>query len=615
MLRAFLQSLKRVPTPIKSPGSSGRPRRLVCLDVEQLEDRLTPATFSLITPSFTLLAPALPIDTAGHSYSETFRATGGDGHYQFALASGALPTGLSLSSAGVLSGSTTVAGSFTFGVTVTDTTETGLKATDACKLAVVAGAAATFIVSEPSTATAGASFTVAITAEDAYGNTATNFSGSAVLASSDGQPVHVAATPKFSNGTAIVTVTLNTADTLTLTAASGTIKGSGGSITVGAPAFNDWFSQNMPDFGLQDLARADFTRDGSLTYADILGLFAEAEAAGAITTGELQSLQALVTTKGAAAANLASSVQSLTHKVVDGDPANALYQGTSLGNLKAGSAATQLQKLVDKWFLGEDLPRIDTQYIQSWGPGSYALASGTLFGSGGPTYKDVVQGEEGDCWLLSSFGVTAANDPAIIASMFTDDGNELENGVQVHVWTVRFFDNGVASYVTVNNYFPAVYGMFAFANLGQAMTNPNNVLWVPLAEKAYAQLGASGWDQRPAVNAYASLNGGTSTTALPAITGGVENNAGVGGQNAIIAAISSGTLLTLGSAPSGNKALGIVGDHDYGVLGYNAATQTFTLLNPWGWDNTSGDPGILNLTWAQIKANFTLDGDCNPPGA
>ena len=55
---------------------------------------------------------------------------------------------------------------------------------------------------------------------------------------------------------------------------------------------------------------------------------------------------------------------------------------------------------------------------------SYSVASGTLFSSGGPSYKDVYQGEEGDCWLLSSFAVTAAHDPSVIQSMFTSDGTK-----------------------------------------------------------------------------------------------------------------------------------------------------------------------------------------------
>ena len=239
-------------------------------------------------------------------------------------------------------------------------------------------AASAFLVVAPANATAGTAFIVTLTAKDAYGNNATGFSGSVTLTASDGQTVHRLAAPVFSNGNAMVTVTLNTADTLTLTAASGMIHGTSGSIVVSAPVASDWFSQNMPDPGLQALARTDFTRDGSLTFNDMLGLFAQSELAGAITNAELQSLQALVTPTGSTAVNMTGPVESLTYKVVDGDPANAFYQGTTLGNLQAGNAASHLQDLVNKWFLGEDTPAIDMQYLSGWSV-TYSLASGTLY--------------------------------------------------------------------------------------------------------------------------------------------------------------------------------------------------------------------------------------------
>jgi FKBP-type peptidyl-prolyl cis-trans isomerase 2 len=467
-----------------------------------------------------------------------------------------------------------------------------------------AGAATAFAVSAPSGVTAGTSFTVTVTAQDAFGNTVTGFAGSVTLTASDSQTVQVAAAPSFVSGVAIVTVTLSTTDSLTLTATSGSIHGSSGSITVSSA---NWFSQNMPDPGLQALAKSDFTRDGSLTFSDMLGLFAEAESAGALTNAELQSLQALVTTSGAAAVNMAATVQNLTYKVVDGDPANAQFQGASLGNLQVGSSATQLQDLAIKWFLGGDHPTIDSTYISG---ATYALASGTLFASGGPSYKDIFQGQEGDCWLLASLGATVANDPTLIQSMFTDDGTNLDNGVQVHVWTVRFFNNGVASYLTVDNYFPASGGTFAYANYRQSLTSSTDVLWVALAEKAFAQLSASGWNMRPEQNAYASLDGGSASSGLPFITGGTENGS-LADENSYIAAVQAGTLLTLAST-SGNSTLGIVAAHDYVVLGYNATTQTFALLNPWGWNYSGTDPGIINLTWAQILANFYQDGNCTP---
>jgi hypothetical protein len=62
----------------------------------------------------------LPNGVQGTAYpSTTFTATGGIGTYSWAVTSGALPNGLALTTAGVLSGTPTAAGAYSFTVTVT----------------------------------------------------------------------------------------------------------------------------------------------------------------------------------------------------------------------------------------------------------------------------------------------------------------------------------------------------------------------------------------------------------------------------------------------------------------------------------------------------------------
>jgi large repetitive protein len=68
-----------------------------------------------ISPT-TLTAPVINVS----GYSATISATGGTGAKSFAVTSGSLPTGLSLSSGGVLSGTATAAGTYNFTVTATD---------------------------------------------------------------------------------------------------------------------------------------------------------------------------------------------------------------------------------------------------------------------------------------------------------------------------------------------------------------------------------------------------------------------------------------------------------------------------------------------------------------
>ena len=76
-----------------------------------------PAGSVTISGSTITLSPAsLPAPTAGASYSQTLGASGGTAPYTFSLASGSLPPGLTLSSAGVLSGTATLKGAFSFTV-------------------------------------------------------------------------------------------------------------------------------------------------------------------------------------------------------------------------------------------------------------------------------------------------------------------------------------------------------------------------------------------------------------------------------------------------------------------------------------------------------------------
>jgi hypothetical protein len=65
--------------------------------------------------------PSLPNGRVGAAYSQTISAAGGAAPYTFAVTSGALPAGLTIDpTSGVISGSPTTEGPFTFTVTATD---------------------------------------------------------------------------------------------------------------------------------------------------------------------------------------------------------------------------------------------------------------------------------------------------------------------------------------------------------------------------------------------------------------------------------------------------------------------------------------------------------------
>ncbi|MCG6964702.1 MAG: Ig domain-containing protein, partial [Acidobacteria bacterium] len=77
-------------------------------------------TLSVAAPVITLSPVALPDGAVHAAYSQTVTAAGGTGPYTFAVTGGTPPAGLSLSSAGVLSGTPAAEGTSSFTITATD---------------------------------------------------------------------------------------------------------------------------------------------------------------------------------------------------------------------------------------------------------------------------------------------------------------------------------------------------------------------------------------------------------------------------------------------------------------------------------------------------------------
>ncbi len=259
---------------------------------------------------------------------------------------------------------------------------------------------------------------------------------------------------------------------------------------------------------------------------------------------------------------------------------NAYGSGTS----KAVSATT----LVDH-------PAADT---------AYSNVSGTLFGKNGPVYTDVEQGAMGDCWLLASLAEVAARDPQDIRNMFTSDGTAMENGTKVGLYTVRFFDNGVAKYVVVDTELPSG---------GTYYDQPQNgVLWVALAEKAYAEANGQGYvtTGNPGSDSYAALNDGWPSWALGAITGKPAGDYAINPSN-IVSAWDSGQLVCLCTSTPVSQY--IVASHCYALVNYNASSsQPFEVYNPWGITASGYVPeggyyGLFTANSAFISQNFTTN--------
>ncbi|HEX9001542.1 MAG TPA: putative Ig domain-containing protein [Blastocatellia bacterium] len=78
------------------------------------------AILSVACPTITVTPAPLPTGTAGTPYSQQLTGNGGTAPYSFAVSSGILPNGVTLSSAGLLSGTPVGMGTFNFTVQATD---------------------------------------------------------------------------------------------------------------------------------------------------------------------------------------------------------------------------------------------------------------------------------------------------------------------------------------------------------------------------------------------------------------------------------------------------------------------------------------------------------------
>ena len=118
-------------------------------------------------------------------------------------------------------------------------------------ITVAPAAASTFTVQTPASPTAGSSFNETVTALDAYGNTATSYTGAQSLsfsgpASSPGANApSYPASVTFTGGAGTATITLYDAQTTVLAATQGTVTGSSGAFTV-SPAAASTFSMPTP---------------------------------------------------------------------------------------------------------------------------------------------------------------------------------------------------------------------------------------------------------------------------------------------------------------------------------------------------------------------------------
>ncbi|PYI39323.1 hypothetical protein CVS30_04990 [Arthrobacter psychrolactophilus] len=103
-----------------TPTNAGSFTAAVTVTDEQGRTAVKSLGLSIAAPSIAVTPTTMPAAQFGAPYSQTISASGGIGPYRYALTAGALPPGVSMSSAGVLSGTPAAGGTFYFTVTATD---------------------------------------------------------------------------------------------------------------------------------------------------------------------------------------------------------------------------------------------------------------------------------------------------------------------------------------------------------------------------------------------------------------------------------------------------------------------------------------------------------------
>ena len=373
---------------------------------------------------------------------------------------------------------------------------------------------------------------------------------------------------------------------ITVTASSGTIHGS----TIVTIASSTNFL-GLYDANLASLTQSLFV-DGSIDRGDMIQIMQSVcpSTNGALGQIDFNDLKTILV--NASGLNMPGYVRTLAGDVINGNFANAWYQGQRLGNLTFMTTGANYTKLIDKWFYGSDHPVIDAN-IPAGQTYSYTTVSGSLYNvaAGGiPSHADEFQGRLGNCYFITALGGIADHSPAAIQNMIRDNGDG--------TWTVRFYSGAIANYVTVDRMLPTdSSGALVYSDFGMMNNDTTNTLWIVLAEKAYAQFREIIQGGGYGTNCYSAIEGGIPGTVYNNVLGYAPNYYDMSSQQEMINAINSHLAVGICTNGTTDPTTDIHPGHAYTVIGYDNTTRTFTLYNPWGFSQ----PGPL--TWTDLQNN------------
>jgi hypothetical protein len=231
---------------------------------------------------------------------------------------------------------------------------------------------------------------------------------------------------------------------------------------------------------------------------------------------------------------------------------------------------------------------------------SYATRAGSVM-IDGVSADDPLQGNVGDCYLVSSLASVAQAHPELLEKNLKTN----RDGTYTVTFYARADMAGAAKpvSVTVDGDFPQVGGTLEYISAREPRE-----LWPLIYEKAYAV-----WK-----GGYGEIESGMGAMALEALTGARPAYFPITGDadpKAIFAQVKAavadkGCVVAL-SQPFGSDVRNMVDDHAYSLLGVveKDGQQLVKLRNPWGEKEPGADgkdDGTFTLTAEQFARAFSM---------
>jgi hypothetical protein len=210
-----------------------------------------------------------------------------------------------------------------------------------------------------------------------------------------------------------------------------------------------------------------------------------------------------------------------------------------------------------------------------------------LFSSDGPSIDDIAQGQVGDCYFLATLASIAKIDPERIRQSVVNFGDG--------TFGVRFFKNGVATYVRVDGDLPT----YSPTSPAYVKFGAEGSMWAPIIEKAFTYF-------RKGSGTYSSISSGLMGEVFADF--GVTYSSIGNNQSADAASfvqqiknlVDAGKSVTAACYQTGGANM--ITSHAYTVVSVDDSGNV-TVRNPWGMDGYSStdgaDDGYVTLTPAQ----------------